>query len=171
MAAAASIVAAAALGAGAALWMRPVPVPRLMKLAVLPPAGTSFLPGSIVGPPALSPDGRMLAFVAEQAGEQSLWVRPLDSLSAREISGTEGARSPFWSPDSRTIGFFLKTSCVRLRWRVGRRRPSPASLEVSARRAHGEPATISSSRLPISSIFYGSRRWRATNRRYASGGN
>ena len=51
---------------------------------------------------ALSPDGRQLAFTA---GRQ-LWVRPLDSLEARVLPGTEGAGAPFWSPDGRSIGFF-----------------------------------------------------------------
>src|SRR4029079_15896029 len=35
-----------------------------------------------------------------------LWVRPLDALSARVLGGTGGARYPFWSADSRWIGFF-----------------------------------------------------------------
>ncbi|MCA1850370.1 MAG: serine/threonine-protein kinase, partial [Acidobacteria bacterium] len=56
---------------------------------------------------ALSPDGRRLAFVvAGGAGGTSLWVRGLDSVDARELPGTEGAMFPFWSPDSRFIGFF-----------------------------------------------------------------
>ena len=35
-----------------------------------------------------------------------LWLRSLDSLTARPLPGTEGASFPFWSPDSRFIGFF-----------------------------------------------------------------
>ncbi len=52
----------------------------------------------------LSPDGRFLAIV--EAGE--LWVRPLDSVSARRIEGIEDATYPFWSPDSAWIGFFAE---------------------------------------------------------------
>ena len=57
---------------------------------------------------AISPDGRQLAFIAVgSGGRQQLWVRPLDSLQAQPLPGTEGAnRSPFWSPDSRFLGFF-----------------------------------------------------------------
>ncbi|HLL74585.1 MAG TPA: protein kinase [Pyrinomonadaceae bacterium] len=56
---------------------------------------------------ALSPDGSRLAFVAiGGAGLPSLWVRALDSVSARELPGTEGAAFPFWSPDGRSLGFF-----------------------------------------------------------------
>src|SRR5260370_977823 len=56
---------------------------------------------------ALSPDGRRLAFIANGAdGRAMLWVRALDSLAAQALPGTEGATFvPFWSPDSRFIGF------------------------------------------------------------------
>ena len=55
---------------------------------------------------ALSPDGRRLAFVADDAGESRLWVRPLDAGTAQPLAGTEEATYPFWSPDSRSIAFF-----------------------------------------------------------------
>jgi len=55
----------------------------------------------------VSPDGRRFAFVASLAdGKPILWVRLLDALSAQPLSGTEGASHPFWSPDSRFVGFF-----------------------------------------------------------------
>jgi Tol biopolymer transport system component len=55
----------------------------------------------------VSPDGRRLAFVAIGPDRKTqIWVRPLDSLSAQALAGTEGASSPFWSPDSRFLGFF-----------------------------------------------------------------
>jgi Tol biopolymer transport system component len=55
---------------------------------------------------ALAPDGSSLAFSAMISGRPSLWLRSLDSLEARAIAGTEGAKLPFWSPDGRRIGFF-----------------------------------------------------------------
>jgi eukaryotic-like serine/threonine-protein kinase len=55
---------------------------------------------------ALSPDGRRLAFVARTDKTQRLWVRPLDAPSARSLDGTDGAMLPFWSADSRLVGFF-----------------------------------------------------------------
>jgi eukaryotic-like serine/threonine-protein kinase len=62
--------------------------------------------GDEAGPPSLSPDGKMLTFVAAAAdGMAVLWVRPLDALDARPLPGTEHAWGPFWSPDSRFIGF------------------------------------------------------------------
>ena len=55
---------------------------------------------------ALSPDGRKLVVTAnEPDGTNRLWVRSMDTLEARMLPGTENATSPFWSPDSRTIGF------------------------------------------------------------------
>ncbi|MFQ5583655.1 MAG: protein kinase, partial [Calditrichia bacterium] len=56
---------------------------------------------------ALSPDGTLLAYVAEDStGKSHLWVRRLDALSAQKLSGTEGASYPFWSADNRFIAFF-----------------------------------------------------------------
>src|SRR5439155_10045704 len=50
---------------------------------------------------------RILAFTASASGGKlKLWVRPLDSLEAQALAGTEGATYPFWSPDGRFIGFF-----------------------------------------------------------------
>ncbi len=55
---------------------------------------------------SLSPDGRYLAFAGTSADAvDHLWVRALDTLEARILPGTEGAASPFWSPDGRYIGF------------------------------------------------------------------
>ena len=55
----------------------------------------------------VSPDGQRVAFVATNTeGKHLLWVRPLNSLTAQPLAGTDGAHTPFWSPDSRLIGYF-----------------------------------------------------------------
>lgn len=73
-------------------------------------ASISVPPKAIIPPSgffAISPDGRRLAFSAAPAGGQlQLWVRPLDSFTAQALAGTERATYPFWSPDSRDVGFF-----------------------------------------------------------------
>ena len=56
----------------------------------------------------LSPDGRRLAFVTNNAGENRLWVRSFDSMNAVPLTGSDGANYPFWSPDSTRIGFFAQ---------------------------------------------------------------
>jgi serine/threonine protein kinase len=80
-----------------------------MELTLLAPEKTIF--DSI----AVSPDGGRLAFTAiDASGKTQLWVRPLDSLTAQPLSGTEGAVSPFWSPDSRFIAFFADGRLKRI---------------------------------------------------------
>ncbi len=75
---------------------------------VLPPEGASYAFDANVGTAVLSPDGTRLVFAAkDSSGKTMLWVRPLDSLTAQPLEGTEGASYPFWSPDSRTIAFFV----------------------------------------------------------------
>jgi len=54
---------------------------------------------------AISPDGRQLVFVASSKGVPMLWLRPLGALVAHALPGTERAMFPFWSPDSRYVGF------------------------------------------------------------------
>jgi Tol biopolymer transport system component len=85
---------------------------KSVRFFIAPPEGTkfqSFAPSMTL---ALSPDGSSLAFVATAGGrsarETSLYVRPFDALAAIPLKGTEGAVSPFWSPDGRSIGFFAQ---------------------------------------------------------------
>jgi Tol biopolymer transport system component/tRNA A-37 threonylcarbamoyl transferase component Bud32 len=63
---------------------------------------------------ALSPDGTQIAFVANQDRVPVLWVRRLDAIENRALSGTGGASFPFWSPDGRTIGFFADDKLKRI---------------------------------------------------------
>jgi Tol biopolymer transport system component len=63
---------------------------------------------------ALSPDGRQIAFVASSDGASRLWLRSLAATTAQPLAGTEGAAFPFWSPDSRSIGFFADAKLKRL---------------------------------------------------------
>jgi Tol biopolymer transport system component len=64
---------------------------------------------------ALSPDGRSIAFTAGPAGgKPQLWVRRLDSPDARALAGTENGSIPFWSPDSKSIGFLADGKIRRI---------------------------------------------------------
>ncbi len=86
-----------------ALYLRRVePQNPTMRFSLTPPDKTSFADAL-----AISPDGQQVVFVAIGAGGvTSLWVRPLASAESRQLAGTDGAIFPFWSPDSRSIGFF-----------------------------------------------------------------
>jgi Tol biopolymer transport system component len=105
------IAAAAILFVGLALWRarRPsTPAERPTRFRVEVPSSASFALPPTVGALAVSPDGRRIAFVAG-LGTRSrfqLWVRSLDELETTSLPGTEGAVSPFWSPDGRWIAFF-----------------------------------------------------------------
>ncbi|HVQ64257.1 MAG TPA: hypothetical protein VMT78_06940, partial [Terriglobia bacterium] len=75
------------------------------SFSILPPEGTSFVPISQAGPPALSPNGQRIAYVAAGPGGQLLWVQSIGAFDARPLPGTEGAISPFWSPNSDSLAF------------------------------------------------------------------
>jgi eukaryotic-like serine/threonine-protein kinase len=72
----------------------------------LPPGGLLTDDPSL----AFAPDGSAIAFTAlDAAGRPRLWLRHLDRFDAAPLNGTENASYPFWSPDSRSIGFFRDT--------------------------------------------------------------
>ena len=84
-------------------------VPSVRTMVNPPPNVSLNLTGDFAGPPALSPDGTQLAFAGTSAeGKTGIWVRPMNSLEARELAGTDGAIFPFWSPDGRSVGFFAE---------------------------------------------------------------
>ncbi|MBL8295042.1 MAG: protein kinase [Bryobacterales bacterium] len=112
--AAACLVAVAALGWTG--WRRqPRETTQPATFVVEPPAGGRFVSAGISGGSEISPDGRTLAFVAEAAkGPRMLYVRPLESLEARALPGTENAGRPFWSPDSKSLAFFAEQKLKRI---------------------------------------------------------
>jgi eukaryotic-like serine/threonine-protein kinase len=64
--------------------------------------------------PAVSPDGRVVAFLAVRGGTKHIWIRPLESRALTMLQGTDGAIRPFWSADSRSIGFFAAGKLKRV---------------------------------------------------------
>jgi len=88
------------IGGGAVWWLGARQSPRAMYFNI-----PITLPANDV---ALSPDGRTLAMVAywDQTSKYMLWTHPVGGRGATPVPGTEDASHPFWSPDSRSIGFF-----------------------------------------------------------------
>lgn len=58
--------------------------------------------------PAVSPDGRRIAFVGVDRAGSRLFIRALDEFDAQPVGGTDGARQPFWSPDGQWVAFFAR---------------------------------------------------------------
>ena len=87
------------------------PMTPLVKFTVTAPAGRRIVSGGVV-----SPNGRHLAYVARDVieGTSRLLVVELSSAATRTIDGTNGASNPFWSPDSRFLGFFVGDTVAKL---------------------------------------------------------
>src|SRR5262249_40052496 len=75
------------------------------------PDGVSIASGAVI-----SPDGHRLVYVgADSSGQRMLMLRSLDEVDAKPVSGTDGASTPFWSPDSQYIGFFGDNALKKVR--------------------------------------------------------
>jgi len=100
-----AIAGALAITALVAIVWRPTTAPQPAMHVLLTRVDKPLLENSEIVPlmnsPALSPDGSKLAF--ESGGK--LWLRAINELSAQPVAGTESGQYPFWSPDSRQIGF------------------------------------------------------------------
>jgi len=99
-----------------AYFSRSAPNIRAARLALAAPEKTTF-PNDVT----VSPDGLNIAFIATNSdGRRQLWIRPLDADKPELLSGTEDANTPFWSPDSRSIGYFASGKLYRIEAAHGR---------------------------------------------------
>jgi Tol biopolymer transport system component/predicted Ser/Thr protein kinase len=104
---AAGVLLLACLGLGALALFRPAAGVHTVR-AFLPPVNGErfYFYGNYGGAASISPDGTHLAYVASDSlGRKLISVRDLRSGTVRRLDGTMGAIFPFWSPDSRFIGF------------------------------------------------------------------
>jgi Tol biopolymer transport system component len=104
------ISALALIAAAAILWsFRPIqPAPEARVEIVTPPTSNPFSM-------EISPDGRKIVFEASSAGRSQLWLRSLDSDSPPQaLPETDGGGYPFWSPDSRSVGFFAGSKLKKI---------------------------------------------------------
>jgi serine/threonine protein kinase len=98
---------AGALATFAAMRNRSVAAPEIAHLEITSPANATIISGSV---PMLSPNGKLIAFPAVDLrdGVSRIWIRPVDSLEARSLTGTEltsDSFSVFWSPDNLQLAF------------------------------------------------------------------
>ncbi len=104
----AAVAVVAAVVVGVATRSSRSPASSAIRFQVPPPEGRGFqLDSTRPGPAVVSPDGHSLAFSAwDTDGQVRIFVRDLDEVRPRVLAGTEGAQYPFWSPDSKNLGFF-----------------------------------------------------------------
>ncbi len=90
------------------LWLRKPPQAPALRAVYPPPVGHTFAMQDSDNPgAAVSPDGSRIAFECgdETFGNRSLWLFDLSTGSSQALPGTENGKNPFWSPDSRSVGF------------------------------------------------------------------
>ena len=100
---------------GAVVWglANPAPAPSgaVTRFPFILPEGHTIGIGAGI---ALSPDGRTLVYASELDGQRQLFVRERDAMTVRPLSNTEGAVSPFFSPDGVWVGFFTSDSLKKV---------------------------------------------------------
>ena len=107
-------IAAALLVAGAAayqLWPKAESTGRVTRFEVNLPEGVQINPNVFYI--RVSPDGSKLAFTTS-GNKAGIWIRDLESVDARLLQGTEGAISPFWSPDGKSVAYGSGNSLMRV---------------------------------------------------------
>jgi Tol biopolymer transport system component len=126
------LMLAAGAGAGSILTRsftsRPERAARTVPMQLA--ADVSLAPDE--APPfAISRDGMMFAFVGGSGNSRKLYVRRLDTPAATPVAGTDGAASPFFSPDGQWLAFIATESLKKVR--IGSGAP-PLSLTTATDR-------------------------------------
>ena len=100
----------AVLVTGLAVWGLTRPAPDLVTRFSMPLAGDQRFSGTGRPIVAIAPTGDRVAFTADA----SLWLRPFDQMDATLVSGSEGARNPFFPADGQWLGFYADSQLKRV---------------------------------------------------------
>ncbi len=85
-----------------------------IKATILTPHGINY-DNTLGSNLSISPDGQYISFVGvDSSGTEKLWVRPINSLTARPLTVATNEAYPFWSPDSKTIAYFDKGKLLKI---------------------------------------------------------
>ena len=104
----------------------------VVRFEILPPKGVTFADLDTV---SISPDGERLLFIGTASdGRRQLWLRPLGLQRAEPLAGTELVESAFWSPDSRSIAFFVAGKLKKIALHRG---SSQTICDAPVGRSHG----------------------------------
>ncbi|MCU1311768.1 MAG: hypothetical protein JWO20_2893, partial [Candidatus Angelobacter sp.] len=87
---------------------------KMIRSSLLPPDKSRFDMSTFASPAQISPDGNHVVYGATGSGPSQLWIQALDLPTPHALGGTEGASYPFWSADSRSIGFFSNGKLKRV---------------------------------------------------------
>jgi Tol biopolymer transport system component len=111
-----AIVAALLLLAAVATWgwLRPREHPFMNRYALFLRENEGVAASALGGHVAISPDGRRIVYMGRGEGTTRLWVKDADQVSPTLLQGTDGASSPFFSPDGRQLGFVKDGKTVRI---------------------------------------------------------
>jgi DNA-binding SARP family transcriptional activator len=133
-----AVIALAILISGTAIWgwLRPTPAKQVVRSMLAIDPTEAMAPSTAwSGRLAISPDGSRLAYIGGPRSQ--LLIRARNQLHAIAVPGTEGARTPFFSPDGRQVGF-LRDFIVQI-----------ASLDG------GPPITVLDSLIGVSGASWG----------------
>ncbi|MBI2678275.1 MAG: serine/threonine-protein kinase [Candidatus Koribacter versatilis] len=112
----AAALLAVTAAAGFFLWRLTATPQPVMRATLLPPEKSNLVAIGIGGAPAvISPDGKMVVYGAMGPdGRTLLWLQRLDATTPQQLPGTEAGAYPFWSPDSRYLGFFTTNALKKI---------------------------------------------------------
>ena len=95
-------------------WLRPREHPFINRYAMLLRDNEGIVAGSLGGRVAVSPNGKRIIYMGRGDAGTRLWLKDADKIRPTAITGTDGASSPFFSPDGHQVGFVVNGKSIRI---------------------------------------------------------